>query len=186
MNLWSSSTWTKLPPSNFLRSSPLTLCTASWILYLFIYLRLYYFCHRARSHWLQLLALWNWRGSEVWIFQAREAVASYPIGAKRRGCRLFDVQVSPVSPLWHALQPLLPNIIVTIDAHSLMTSQLWGLKLQPLGWNYSRQSRGRKEEREAGETKTHLGVFVSSLRFWWKLFHNTAHASFLLFCLCAF
>lgn len=30
-------------------------------------------------------------------------------------------------PLWHALQPLSPDIIVIVDAHNLMASQLWDL-----------------------------------------------------------
>lgn len=43
------------------------------------------------------------------------------------GAAVFDVKTRPAFPLWHALRPLLPAIIIITDAHNLMASQLWDL-----------------------------------------------------------
>lgn len=152
MNLWSSCTWTKLPPSNFLRSSPLTLCTARWIFYLFIYLFIIFAAEPEAMD------------CSYWLFEIEEVLKSEfsKAGKWRRllfhwckASRLlpFDVQLPPVFPLWNALQPFLSNIIVIVEAHSMVTSQLCGLKLHKLGWNSSRQSWGRNDDKKEGASK---------------------------------
>lgn len=81
------------------------------------------------------LLLAPWKSTGDWKLEIYRAgswgrPAFYPASLsllRTAGAAVFDVELSPVFPLWHALQPLLPNIIIIIDAHNLMASQLWDL-----------------------------------------------------------
>lgn len=88
------------------------------------------------------LFLAPWKSTGDWKLEIYSAgswgrPAFYPASLsllQTAGAAVFDVEMSPVFPLWHALQPLLPNIIIIIDAHNLMASQLWDLSCSHWGF----------------------------------------------------